>query len=154
MNRLVSALVLALLLPLPAVSLTVDQLEGRWQGEGVLLLGEEPEQRFRCRIRLRTISDGQSFFSGRCATSQASQSFTYMLFERADGAVRAENRAEPPSDLPPLMQGIAQVDLLRLEADEDRVFQLRLDGETLHFRIEGSGDRGMARGTAQMTRRN
>jgi len=154
MIRLVSPLVVALLLPVPVVALTVDQLEGRWQGEGVLLLGDEPEQRFRCRIRLRTISSGQSFFSGRCATAQAAQSFTYMLFEQADGAVRAENRAEPPSELPSVMAGTAAVDLLRVEADGDRLFQLRLDGDTLHFRIEGSGDRGMARGTAEMTRRD
>lgn len=144
---------IAMVAATPATALTVDQLEGRWQGEGALVLDNEPEQRLSCRIRLRTINAGQSFFTGRCATAQASQSFTYMLFEGADGAVNAENRAEPPSELPPLMQGHAAPGLLRVEAGEDRLFELRLEGDILHFRIEGTGDRGMAVGAAQLVRR-
>jgi len=143
----------ALTFAAPALALTVDELEGRWRGEGALVLGDEPEQRLSCRIRLRTIQPGESFFTGRCATAQASQSFTFMLFEQPNGAVSAENRAEFESDLPDLMLGIAEPGLLRVEAGEDRVFELRLDGDTLHFRIEGSGDRGLARGSARLTRR-
>lgn len=143
----------ALCLAAPVSALTVDQLEGRWQGEGALVLGNEPEQRLRCRIRLRTIDQGQSFFSGRCATAQASQSFTYMLFETPRGRVTAENRAEFPGELPQTMQGIAAPGLLRVEAGEGRVFELRLEGDVMHFRIEGSGDRGLAVGAARLVRR-
>lgn len=144
---------LLMVLATPAAALTVDQLEGRWQGDGTVTLGDEPAQRLSCRIRLRTIDTGQSFFSGRCATAQAAQSFTYMLFETADGAVNAENRSEVASDLPPLMAGRSEPGLLRVEAGEDRVFELRLVGEVLQFRIEGTGDRGLAIGAADLVRR-
>lgn len=145
----------ALILATPASALTVDQLEGRWRGEGALTLENEPEQRFSCRIRLRTLRAGESFFSGRCASAQAAQSFTYMLFEQPDGTLTAENRAEAQPDttggLPLLMAGQASPGRLLLGAEDGAIFELRLEGETLIFRIEGNGPHGLARGTARLS---
>ncbi|WP_417600759.1 hypothetical protein [Pararhodobacter oceanensis] len=151
--RLWIALILALLAaPLQAFSL--DAFEGRWRGEGGMVLNAEPEQRFRCRIRLRQIDPGQSFFTGRCATSQAAQSFTYMLFETSDGRLRAENTASVESNLPLVMLGQASDGLLRLHAEEDAMFELQLTAGALQFRMEGEGDQGFARGIAHLTRRD
>lgn len=151
---LVPALVLALLTAQPLAALTLPQFEGRWRGEGAMVLGDEPEQRFRCQIRLNTTRPGQSFFSGRCATAQAAQSFTYMLTESDAGALSAENRAPTPDDLPPLMTGTALPGLLDLRAEPAALFQLRLEGDTLVFRIEGRGGQGPARGLARLVRQN
>ncbi|HPD91989.1 MAG: hypothetical protein H6900_06240 [Rhodobacter sp.] len=151
MLRLVPRLALCLLLAAPAGALTLDTMQGRWRGEGDLRLGDEPAQRFRCQIRLRPIEPGQSFFSGRCATAQAAQSFTYMLFEGADGALRAENRAEGDSELPAVMQGRAAEGLLRFEGGEGALFELRRDGGTLRFVLAGTDSRGPARGEAVLT---
>jgi len=143
---------LAILLATPSLALTIDQFEGRWRGEGVMLLDDEPEQRFRCQIRLRPIRQGETFFSGRCATAQAAQSFTYMVFEDAGGAVRAENRAVNRDDLPLLMVGTAAEGLLSFTAEDNALFELRLDGDALEFRIEGEGNQGFASGTALLNR--
>lgn len=137
---------------LPATALTLEEFEGRWRGEGALILDAEPEQRFSCRIRLNRITDGQSFFSGRCATAQASQSFTYMLFESTSGALIAENRAISADSLPSRMAGRASPGLLLVEGGDEALFELRLDGDVMTFRIEGDGPQGVARGAAQMTR--
>ena len=147
---------LALLLSLlagPASALNLGAFTGRWAGEGAVVLGDEPAQRFRCQIRLREIDPGESFFSGRCATSQAGQSFTYMLFESADGTLRAENRAEIESDLPAEMRGHATPDSLRFDATTGARFELRRDGNGLRFVILGTDSRGPARGEALLTAR-
>ncbi|MCB1362013.1 MAG: hypothetical protein H6899_17335 [Rhodobacter sp.] len=144
-------LALCLLIAAPAGALTLDTLQGRWRGEGDLRLGDEPAQRFRCQIRLRPVDPGQSFFSGRCATAQAAQSFTYMLFESADGALRAENRAEGDSDLPAVMQGRSGPGSLRFEGGDGALFELRRDGDTLRFTIAGTDSRGPALGEATLS---
>ncbi len=142
-----------LLLATPAAALSLGGFSGRWQGEGELVLGDEPAQRFRCQIRLREIASGESFFSGRCATAQAAQSFTYMLFEAPDGALRAENRAETESDLPAEMRGRAASDLLRFDAENGALFELRRSGADLRFVIAGTDSRGPARGEALLSPR-
>jgi len=141
------------LLAWPAGALTLDAMQGRWMGEGALTLGDEPPQRLRCQIRLNPVQPGESFFVGRCATAQAQQSFTYMIFEAADGTLRAENRAEGESELPPLMQGQSGPGLLRLQADSGASFELHHDGEVLVFTLTGTDSRGPARGEARLSPR-
>lgn len=166
-----------LALVLPADATTLDAFEGRWQGEGALTLGDEPAQRFRCRIRLRSTGPRQSFFSGRCASAQGSQSFSYMLFDEGGGALSARNWAErlqggrardasdpPPDGLPQVMQGQVAPDLLWVADEDGARFELRLEAGGLAFRIAGpmaqgnadsNADRragGRAEGRAQMTR--
>ena len=147
-------LALMLVTATPLSALTLPQFEGRWRGEGAMVLGDEPEQRFRCQIRLNTTRPGESFFSGRCATAQAAQSLTYMLTESETGALSAENRAETPDTLPAVMTGTAAPGLLDLRAESEALFELRLDGDTLVFRIEGRGGQGPARGQARLLRQN
>jgi len=132
--------------------LTLDDLAGRWRGEGALSLNHEPEQRLRCQIRFRSIGRDSSFFSGRCATAQAARSFTYMLTLAPGGVVLAENRMEPPESLPLTMQGALSADTLRFEEQGAALFELRLTGAGLEFRIEGDGPDGFARGQAQLLR--
>ncbi|MCB1388301.1 MAG: hypothetical protein KDK12_04000 [Rhodobacteraceae bacterium] len=138
----------------PAGALSMPGFEGSWQGEGTLALGDEPVQRFRCRIRLNETRPGESVFQGRCATAQASQSFTYLLREDPDGTLRGENRASAEDDLPATLRGRAEADLLHLEGGDGGLFELRREGATLHFRIEGHDDRGPARGTAVLQLRD
>lgn len=150
-----AAPVLALLVALtasPAPALTLDDLAGRWRGEGALSLNDEPAQRLRCQIRFRTLDASRSVFSGRCATAQAAQSFTYMLILGQDGTVRAENRAEPQEEgVPMIMQGTLATDGLRFAEGTAR-FDLSLTREGLDFRLEGDGPQGFARGQALLQR--
>lgn len=147
---MIRLLPLLALLAMPAGALTLDALHGRWQGEGALTLGDEPAQRLRCQIRLNPVQPGETFFVGRCATAQAQQSFAYMLFESTDGTLRAENRAEGESDLPPVLQGRAEPGLLRVQADGGAMFELRRDGEALNFTLTGTDSRGPAHGEARL----
>jgi len=153
----------ALLLATPAPAQNLPGFEGQWQGEGRLVLGDEPEQRFRCQLRLRPQRSGQSFLVGRCATAQAQQSFAWMLTEAADGTLTAED-TQPTEDLalPRRMQGSATPDRLWLgEAggrsegqSEGALMELRREGETLRFTLAGQDSRGPARGEALLQRRD
>lgn len=144
---------LALLVPLPAGALGLPALEGRWQGEGVLHLGDEPPQRLRCQVRLRATLGDKVAFSGRCATAQGSQSFVYLLSEPAPGVVMAENRSDPPDDLPARMQGRTDPQGLLFQADGGALFELVREGASLRFVIAGHDSRGPARGEALLTLR-
>lgn len=137
----------------PAPALTLDDLSGRWRGEGALSLNNEPAQRLRCQIRFRPTASESSFFSGRCATAQAARSFTYMLILEPGGAVRAENRMEQPDDdMPMVMQGTLGTDGLRFAGQDGALFTLELTAEGMDFRLEGDGPQGFARGQALLQR--
>ena len=138
----------------PAAALTLPQFEGEWQGEGTLILGDEPAQRFRCRLRLRETRPGESVFQGRCATAQASQSFTYMVRESPDGRLTGESRSASEDDLPARLLGHAEAGLLHLEGDNDGLFEMRREGDTLRFILAGRGSRGPARGEAVLQLRD
>lgn len=153
MIRLVLALALALLAA-PAAALTLPQFEGEWQGEGTLTLGDEPAQRFRCRLRLRQTHPGESVFQGRCATAQAAQSFTYMLREAPDGALSGENRASVEDNLPATLTGEAGEGLLHLEGGEGGLFEMRREGDAMRFILAGHDSRGPARGEAVLQLRD
>ena len=145
---------LALLAPPPAGATTLESMQGRWQGEGALTLGDEPPQRLRCQIRLDPMRGGETFFVGRCATAQAAQTFTYMLFESAGGVLRAENRAVGDDDLPPMLEGGTGPDLLWLRAESGALFELQREGAALRFVIAGTDSRGPARGEALLAPRD
>ncbi|KPQ07882.1 MAG: hypothetical protein HLUCCA12_02115 [Rhodobacteraceae bacterium HLUCCA12] len=136
----------------PASAQVLDALEGRWQGTGQLSLDDEAEQRLQCRLRIRGVDAGRSVFSGRCATAQASRSFVYLLSVEAGVVVEAENRSEPPDDLPGRMRGTVDRDILRFEEPGEALFELRLTGGGLVFRLEGDGPEGFARGQARLQR--
>ena len=142
------ALLAVALLATPAAALTLPQFEGEWQGDGTLTLGDEPAQRFRCRLRLNQTRPGESVFQGRCATAQAAQSFVYLLRENADGTLSGESRAAVEDELPDRLTGSTDAGLLHLEGADDGLFEMRLEGETLRFVLEGRGSRGFARGEA------
>jgi len=144
---------LALMWPSGAAALGLDPLIGRWQGEGALVLGDEPPQRLRCQLRLRPAGAATVVFSGRCATAQGAQSFIYLLSEPESGVVLAENRAEPPDDLPLRMQGHAEAGALRFQAESGTSFDLTREGATVRFVITGHDRRGPARGEAILTPR-
>lgn len=151
-----SVMRVALLLALaasPAPALTLDDLSGRWRGEGALSLNNEPAQRLRCRIRFNPVGTDSTFFVGRCATAQAARSFTYMLILEPGGALRAENRMEQPDDdMPMVMQGTIGTDGLRFAGPDGALFTLDLTAEGLDFRLEGDGPQGFARGQALLQR--
>ena len=140
----------ALLAP-PLAAFSLSDLEGRWRGEGVLALEGEPPQRFRCQIRFRDSARERSVFSGRCATAQGGQSFVYMLQPLPEGRIHAENRAEPPHELPDEMQGSIGDGVLRFEAEGEALFELRLEGELMRFRVESQ--RGETRGNGEVSLR-
>lgn len=145
------ALVMLLLVAaMPAGAQDFAPFEGRWRGEGALVLGDEPPQRLRCQIRLRATREDQAAFSGRCATAQGAQGFVYLLSAPEPGLVVAENRSEGPDDLPPRMQGRIDAGALRFEAEGGALFELRRDGAALHFVIAGHDSRGPARGEARL----
>lgn len=133
----------------PLAALSLSDLEGRWRGEGVLALADEPPQRLRCQIRFRDSARERSVFSGRCATAQGAQSFIYMLHPLPEGQLRAENRAEPPHELPDEMQGSIGGGVLRFEAEGEALFELQLEGEIMRFRIESA--RGDTRGSGDVS---
>lgn len=126
---------------------------GRWAGAGTLTLEGEPAQPFRCRLRLRETGPAQVFFSGRCATAQAAQSFTYMLEESPDGALTARNTASVEVNLPNRMTGQARPNALRVTSEDGAFFTMDLQGAALVFRIEAEGEQGLARGEARLARR-
>lgn len=147
-------LLLALLLPLPATAQSLPGFHGRWQGEGAMALGSEPEQRFSCRLQLRPVHTGQTFLVGRCATAQVQQSFAWMLTEDAAGALTAEDTNPPPDRSPPArMQGSAAPDRLSLSDGAEARLEMQRDGETLRFTIAGQDSRGPVRGEAVLQRR-
>ncbi|MCC5988519.1 MAG: hypothetical protein JJT95_12620 [Pararhodobacter sp.] len=148
---IVAPLAVMALSALPLAAFSLSDLEGRWRGEGVLALAGEPPQRFRCQIRFRDSANERSVFSGRCATAQGAQSFIYMLHPLPEGQIRAENRAEPPHELPDEMQGIIGGGVLRFEADNEALFELRLEGELMRFRVES--ERGETRGSGEVSLR-
>jgi hypothetical protein len=144
---------LALLAPLPAGALGLQDLEGRWQGEGALVLADEPAQRLRCQLRLSAAGDRGMFFAGRCATSQGAQSFHYRLSEPQPGQVLAENLSDPPDALPPRMQGRSDAQGVQFQAEGGASFELARDGDGLRLIIAGHDRRGPARGEARLTLR-
>lgn len=154
MRLIVAALaLLTLLTPLQAGASGLEQLQGRWQGEGEMVLADEPPQRLRCQLRLQPSSQARMFFTGRCATAQGAQSFHYLLSQPQPGVVVAENRSEPPDALPAHMQGIADARGLRFQQESGVSFELVRDGEALRFVIAGHDRRGPARGEALLTPR-
>ena len=149
---LMAALALA---PAPVSALDLGAFEGRWRGEGSLALDDEPPQRLRCRIRFRESGGGRSVFSGRCATAQAAQSFVYLLHPLPGGQLRAENRAEPPHDLPDEMTGRLHDDsVLRFQAEAggEGMFELLLADDVMQFRIESERGETTGRGEAVLRR--
>jgi len=147
-----TALLLALLTG-PASALTFDELAGSWRGEGALSLNDEPAQRLRCQIRFRPVNADRTFLSGRCATGQGAQSFTYMLIDEPGTGIRAENRMEPPAEGAPLvMQGTLDAEGLRFSEPDAALIEMRLTTEGLAFRLEGDGPQGFARGQALLQR--
>ena len=152
MIRLFCGAACALFLALPAAATTIDTMAGTWSGEGVAAHRGEPGQRFRCRITLRPQGTGTAMFSGRCATAQGQQSFSYLVLEQADGAVSAQNRSEPPDMLPPRLSGRAGDGTVLVENGPEAMFELRLDADRLRLRIQGM-DRGTpTRGEVFLTR--
>lgn len=147
------ALFLVFALPVDAAAaLTLDDLAGRWRGEGNLTLDNEAEQRLRCQIRFQPMTGERSFFTGRCATAQAARSFNFMLSASGAGTVLAENRMEGGDTLPQAMEGRIDGEGLRFEGEAQALFELRLSEEGLEFRIEGNGPEGFARGLARLQR--
>ena len=151
---MIRILPVVLLLAGPATAQSLPGFTGSWQGEGTLVLGDEPAQRFRCRLVLRETHTGETLFQGRCATAQASQSFTYMLREDAQGGVSGENRAAVEDDLPARLTGRTGPGLLRLEGGEGALFEMRRTGAEVHFALEGQDSRGPARGEAVLQLRD
>ena len=151
-SRLLAGLVGAVLMMSPLAAMSPADVTGEWRGEGSLALDNEPPQRFRCQVRFLEAPLGRHVFSGRCATAQASQSFVYLLHPLPQGRYRAENRAQPPFELPEEMRGRRIGNgLLRFEAAGEAVFELRLDGDVMRFRIESQ--RGAARGNGEVSLR-
>lgn len=142
----------------PALAGPFDPFLGQWQGEGTLVLDDEPAERFRCRLRFREMADGAVFFNGRCATAQAAQSFAYTVHPQSDGAVRAENASEgaqdDPDALPMRLTGALDGSRLRFGDDGANGFALEADAETLRFSLQASGPRGRAVGSADLMRRD
>jgi hypothetical protein len=143
-----------LMLSLPALAQDLAPLHGQWAGEGEIARGDEPPERFQCRLHLRAIDPTQTFMTGRCATAQASQSFQYMLIEEGGGALRAENRATAEDTLPPLMQGTATPGALRITDEAGALFDLRREGEGIAFTLEGVENGRPARGQARLAPRD
>lgn len=147
------ALGLGLMAPAPvaAQAAGIADLAGRWRGEGQLVLDAEPPRRFRCQIRLRPVDSARTIFSGRCATAQGGRTFNYLLAIDA-GAVQAENRSDPPDDLPAQMQGRLADGVLRFAGEGGALFELGPHPEGLSFRLEGEGPQGFARGAVLLRR--
>lgn len=148
-----TAALAVMLLPSLGAAENLSAFAGRWAGAGTLTLEGEPAQPFRCRLRLRETGPAQVFFSGRCATAQASQSFTYMLEESPDGSLIARNTAPVEGNLPNLMMGQSRPNALRVTSEDGAFFTMDLQDAALVFRIEAEGDQGLARGEARLARR-
>lgn len=145
---------LALLLPVPLAAQTIDQMLGRWAGEGIAVSNEEPGVRFSCRVRLSPEGSGTALFAGRCATTQGQQSFAYLVIERGDGSVSAQNRSQPPDSLPQRLSGSASAGLVRLQGGANQMFELSLVEGQLRFRIEGGSADHPTQGEAFLNRRD
>jgi len=143
---------LLLLAAAPAPAQTLTAMLGTWNGEGIAAQGDEPGDRFRCRISLRPEGVTTALFAGRCATAQGQQTFTYLVIERDDGTVSAQNRSEPPDELPPRLSGSAQPGMLRLDDGNGSLFEFSLEGDDLRLRIEGTEAGRPTRGEARLTR--
>lgn len=144
----------AMLLPFPAAAMTIDQMTGSWSGEGDAAHRGEPSVRFRCRIRLQPQGSGTAVFSGRCATTQGQQSFTYLVIENSQGVVTAQNQSQPRDQLPSRLSGRATPSQVRFEDGSSRMFELMLSDGRLRLRIQGT-DRGRpTRGQVWLTRQN
>ncbi|GAB4271527.1 MAG: hypothetical protein Kow0013_24410 [Pararhodobacter sp.] len=141
------------LIPWPLMAQDLSVLHGQWAGEGAIQRGDEPAERFQCRITLREIDAAQTFMTGRCATAQASRSFQYMLIDGGNGSVRAENRAPVEDDLPAAMQGRLAADGVRIADGDAALFELRRSGAEMLFRIEGEENGQHAVGTVVMAPR-
>ena len=154
---MIRLLALGAVLASPLHAQTLPVFNGEWQGEGTLILGTEPEQRFQCRLRFTPLdaqgAAARSQFVGRCATAQASQSVNYTLIEAPDGSLRAEARGPLDGDLPASLQGETASGALSLRGDEDARMVLQPEGAALRFTLEGHDSRGPARGTALLQRR-
>lgn len=145
----------ALALPVasPVSASTIGQMIGTWNGEGQTTPEGEPSQRIRCRIHLVPEGQATAMFTGRCATSQGQQDFSFLLIEDADGSVTAQNRSQPLDSLPLRMTGQAGAGALRIGDSEVGLFELRLDGDRLLMRIEGENAGRPAQAEATLTRR-
>jgi len=144
---------LALLLPTQVPAQTIDQMLGSWTGEGLAVPRGEAGVRFSCRVRLNPEGASTALFTGRCATTQGQQSFAYLVIERADGTVSAQNRSEPPDSLPARLAGSASEGQVRFEDGASSMFELRLVGGQLRFRIQGDSGGQPTRGEAFLDRR-
>lgn len=145
-------ILLGLWLATPATGQTLPTMLGTWSGDGTSTRGDEPADRFRCRVRLVPDGTMTALFSGRCATAQGQQSFTYLMIEREDGTVSAQNRSDPPDTLPERLIGTAAQGVVHLQDGAGGLFEFALDGATLRLRVEGTEGGLPTRGEARLTR--
>ena len=115
---------------------------GQWQGNGTVRSGDEPEQRFQCRLSL-TDQGPYVRFEGRCASAQGSTSFLSELSEPAPGEVEGINRALAETTLPQTLRGQVDADGgLTLASDEGVLRFIRAQGD-LQFQLRGQNAEGL-----------
>lgn len=142
------------LMAAPASGQSLATFEGRWQGEGRFAYGAEPDERFRCQLRVTPQPGGETYMAGRCATAQAGQSFAYRLRAEADGGLRAQSEEIAPDDLPDVLTGRLTDASLTLTNASGAALSLTRDGPGLRLVVTGRDSRGAARGEALLTRRD
>jgi hypothetical protein len=132
-------LAMALLSASPAAALTLADLVGRWRGDGVHLIADEPPQRLRCQLRGTPAARGVVVV-GRCATAQGGQSFAWALSDLGSGRILAEDRSPVTDDAAPApsLTGRIGADGLRFDTADGASFQLRRDGDGLLLRLTGT----------------
>jgi len=129
--------------PLPVRAQGLAPYLGQWRGEGLVQRGDEPEQRFQCRL---VLEDQGPYvrLEGRCASAQGSTSFLYELSERAEtpGHVDGISRMLAETTLPPVLHGQIGADGgLVLASDGGEIRFLR-QGDDMIFALSGEGARG------------
>ena len=142
------ALILWLMLALPAGAGVPDAWLGGWSGEGVLRLTGEGDARLRCQIRLTgSTTPGRSHLSGRCATARGARGFAWVL-DRQGADVTATSQ-----DPPAVLTGRLTDEVLALGAD-GVALELRASDGALELTLSGDDGQMSGTGTARLTRQD
>lgn len=137
LRRLLPALALVVLgwPALADVPLRLGDLTGDWQGAGTFSSGTAEPGRIRCKIGFSTTARGTTLVEGRCASSEGSDVFGLEVTEGKAGAITAENRADPPGNLPAQLTGKLEPGLLTLQGEGIAALELRRVGDELALAI-------------------
>ncbi|WP_372841759.1 hypothetical protein [Phaeovulum sp.] len=133
-------------------SLDLATIGGDWQGAGSYARGTDEPGRIRCKISISDTARGTTLVEGRCATAEGSDVFGLEVSEGENGQISAQNRMDPPGNLPVLLEGTLADGILVLQGEGIAALEMRLEDDALTLAIVSGAEARPGRMDVRLTR--